>query len=355
MRAEQRREERAAQKRFRELERRAKEQAKLSALEQARLEVERFENELEVLLSVHKECGEVCDWLALAVSLPPHTPRRFSHCETKTRHQAELAGLRQGHEHLSQSDVGAARLADDEAFELATQAFLREQAEWQRLNELAPRVLAGEHTAYIEALSEFSPFTELAHLGSSIHFTVHDARLVECVLRFAGRKAIPSNAKSLTAAGKVSVKAMPKARFHEIYQDYVCGCLLRVTREVFALLPIDTVLIAASVDALDSITGRAIELPVLSVAIRRSAHDQLNYAALDPSDTIESFLHRGDFKASRKTGEFVRVVPLTPADLPTPPSTPTNLYEFVSTLQRLRDEIRTEIQGFTGALIGNTV
>ena len=41
-----------------ELQRRAKEQAKLSALEQARLEVETYENRIDVLLSVHKEQGD---------------------------------------------------------------------------------------------------------------------------------------------------------------------------------------------------------------------------------------------------------------------------------------------------------
>ena len=53
--AEARRSEREARKRHRELERRIKERAKLSALQQAQLDVEAHENALEVLLSVHKE------------------------------------------------------------------------------------------------------------------------------------------------------------------------------------------------------------------------------------------------------------------------------------------------------------
>ena len=44
--AAERRQQRDAQRRLRELERQAKEQAKLSVIEQARLEVERFENQL---------------------------------------------------------------------------------------------------------------------------------------------------------------------------------------------------------------------------------------------------------------------------------------------------------------------
>jgi hypothetical protein len=53
--AARKRELREAQKRQRELERLAKQQVKLSAIEQARLEVETHENRLEVLLSTHKE------------------------------------------------------------------------------------------------------------------------------------------------------------------------------------------------------------------------------------------------------------------------------------------------------------
>lgn len=61
--AEARRSERETRKRHRELERRIKERAKLSALEQARLDVEAHENALEVLLSVHKEQGAPIEWV----------------------------------------------------------------------------------------------------------------------------------------------------------------------------------------------------------------------------------------------------------------------------------------------------
>lgn len=73
--ADERRRQRDAQRQQRELERRKKEQAKLSAIEQARLEVETYENRLEVLLSVHKEQGPTWDWTALAAALPPPCPQ----------------------------------------------------------------------------------------------------------------------------------------------------------------------------------------------------------------------------------------------------------------------------------------
>ncbi len=36
---------------------------------------------------------------------------------------------------------------------------------------------------------------------------------------------------------------MTKAKFYELYQDYVCGVALRVARELFAILPLNTAFI----------------------------------------------------------------------------------------------------------------
>lgn len=330
--AAERRQQRDAQKRLRELERQSKEQAKLSAIEQARLEVETYESGLEVLLSVHKEQGEVWDWFELAVALPPHSPRKFSRHELKARQRA------------ANQTFNEACAQDEREFQEALQAHSQEVAEWERMKAIARRILSGEHRAYTEALVEFSALAEISDLGSALHFTVHSANLVECGLKVSGREAIPGELKTLTSTGKVSVKPMPKARFHEIYQDYVCGCALRVAREVFALLPVETVLVTASADALDPRTGQTIEQPVLSAAISRAALGRLDFEHLDPSDALEGFPHRGDAKASRKSGEFERITPLTPADLPQTSPESVDFREFLTTVRRVRDELRAEME-----------
>ena len=212
MEAAQRREQRDAQKRLRELERQAQEHAKLSAIEQARMEVARYEGELDVLLSIHKEKGDSWDWLALAVSLPPPEPRKFSRHELKASLQAELRRFQPGSDQEPRIDIASAQSADEQEYQEALAAFSKQQAEWDRVKDLAPRILSGEPKAYTEALVEFSPLGELSDLGSSIYFTVHNARLLECVLKVNGRQVIPTEVKSLTAGEKLSVKPMPKAR-----------------------------------------------------------------------------------------------------------------------------------------------
>ena len=344
MEAAQRRQEREAQRQQRELARRTKEQAKLSAIEQARLEVETFENQLELLLSIHKEQGQTWDWHATASSLPEPCPQRGSWHEYRAKQRATVLPVLPAYQEASaKALVTKAKCQDEEEFLTATKAHAESIAEWERLRSLARRILAGEHKAYTEALVELNPFAELSELGSAIHFTVHTVKLAECVLKVNGRQAIPTVMKTLTSSGKVSVKPMPKGRFHEIYQDYLCGCVLRVTREIFALLPLDGLLVTAVVDSLDPRAGQTVEQPVLSVFMPRPAIAQLNFDRLDPSDALETFQHRGDFKMSRKSEAFQPIIPLTPLDIPQVSPEGLNVHDLLASVRRTRQELKSSI------------
>ena len=317
-----------------------KEWAKLTATEQARLEVEAYENALEVLLSVHRQQNEPFDWNAFASALPPHEPPTLARHETAALFRNAIAGavpsIKNG-----KPTPEEARVFDDREHEAARAEHEMDCADWERIRSLAKRVLAGEATAYFEALSEFSSlsFSEISNLGSSVIFTMDAAGLIECALKVHGRKCIPTQVKSLAASGKLSVRAMPKARFQEIYQDYVCGCVLRVARELLALLPVETVLVTATVDGRDSRTGLPAELPVLSVAIPRAVMADLDFAHLDPSDSLANFLHRGDVMASRKSGEFNPITPLTPADVLPPQPVQEDLDSIVERIRQQRGEL----------------
>jgi hypothetical protein len=341
MEASQRRQQREAQKRLRELERQEKEQAKLSAIEQARLEVETFESRLEVLLSVHKEQGEPWNWIALAASLPPPCPQRTSYHEYKAKQQVAVMPS-----HLVDAArimVEQARSRDDDDFRNASQSYADQTAQLEKLKNLARRILAGEHRAYLDALIEINPFAEMSHLGSSIYFTVHTTKLIECVLKVKGKQAIPEVNKTLTTGGKVSVKPMPKGRFQEIYQDYLCGCVLRVAREIFALLPIDELLVSAAADALDTRTGHAIEMPVMSAFIPRSTVARLDFDRLNASDAIDNFQHRGDFRASRKSESFQAIIPLTPANITRTLFENMGFQTLIAGIQKMREELKSQI------------
>ena len=342
--AAQRRQQRESQKRLRELERQAKEEAKLSAMEKARLEVETFDNRLDVLLSVHKEQGEAWDWTSVAASLPPPSPQKNSRNEYRARQQAVVLLTRPD---AATAMLEQAKLQDEDEFQNASRLYAEQIEEWDKLKNLARRIVAGEHKAFTETLVEVNPFAEISDLGSAIHFTVHTPKLVEFSVAVNGKEVIPAEVKTLTAAGKLSVKTMPKGRFHEIYQDYLCGCVLRIARELFALFPVDTILATAVVKSRDQGTGRKAELPVLSAAIQRTVIGRLNFEKVGAFELMDNFLHRGDLKSSRKSEAFESIVPFTPDDIAPRSADDMEFSELRDRIKVLREECSSKISEFS--------
>ncbi len=161
-----------------------------------------------------------------------------------------------------------------------------------------------------------------------------------------GQHVIPRQEKFLTKSGKLSAKTMAKARYHEIYQDHVCSSVLRVARELFALLPLRTVLATAIIDDVDPATGQSHEIPVLSVCFTPETMARIHFDRLDPSDSMANFFHVGDVLASKRTGTFTRIEPLAPADLPAGYSTAdTQLSMLIARAQNLRHEIASVAGG----------
>ena len=301
--AQSRRTERAAKKRQRELEKLLKARTRLSEMEQARLVVEAFENKLAVLLSVHRETSPAVDWFAVYSTLPPF---QKSHTEG----------------------------APDET----------QTSEWAKKQALARRVLDGDSSGYIDALTNMSAFSELAALGESIEFSVESRRVIACELRLTGREAIPSEVPAVSPKGQLISKPMPKARFHEIYPDYVCSCVLRIGREVFALLPIDTLIVSALIGSPQGAIGPKTEGCILSVAITRETLAAMDFERLDPSDAIQTLIHRGDMTASKRRGEFTWVPPLQVEDVNGHPSASAGVDALWSRVRKMRSRIQRSLR-----------
>lgn len=86
--ASARRSERNAHRRQRELEKQQKEYAKMEALEQAAYEVDVYENHIDILLSMHKECAEPVKWKRLLSNPEPRQPLKSGTLEQEATHAA---------------------------------------------------------------------------------------------------------------------------------------------------------------------------------------------------------------------------------------------------------------------------
>ena len=309
----QRRAERESKRRQRELERQRKQLEKMEELERAAFEVEEYENYLDVLMSIHKDCGPPWNWQQISESQRPQEPqRKHSHeLKAKAAHQSYAPGV--SDKLLRRSDkkreelkaaIGLAAANDQREYELALAEHGEAVADWKEQTTLAARILAGDPDAFVHAIESVDPFTELSGLGSSVNFSCEDPKLIEATLFPHGEDVIPSESKSLLKSGRLSVKNMTKIRFYELYQDYVCGAALRVARELYALLPIEMSIITEVMPLLNSKTGHMEDQPILSVAIPRRTLESLNFDYLDPSDSLQNFIHNMNF---RKTKGFASV------------------------------------------------
>lgn len=319
--AAQRRMEREAVRRKREMERAHKQNAKYLQREQAAYQVDLFLNHIQVLRSVHKDCGAALDWRRiLDVPAPAEPVRQGQRTAVAER---VLASYEPGWLDRLFGSLGKKRAAlesalafakqQDEAEHSAAVAQHRAQMEnWADSRLLAERVLQGDAQAYLDVIEELSPFAEITALGSSVRFRVIDGMTVEAELQVNGVDVLPSETLSLLQSGKLSVKKMPQGQYLELYQDYVCGCVLRVSREVLALLPVETVIVTAVGEILNPATGHIEACAILSAAVPRRTLCRLNFDQLDPSDSLRNFLHRMDFKKGKG---FMPVERLQSSDL----------------------------------------
>jgi hypothetical protein len=321
--AAQRRVEREAKRRQRELEQQSKELERMEELERARFEIEAYENYLDVLMSIHKECGPIWDWNQVTILSPPTMPERKNVHALKAKKAFDtfkpsisdklLHRVDSKRESLRKAiDKGIQK--DKEEYRAAVKDYEISLSEWREQKDLGVRILAGDSNAYIRAIEVVDPFSELSDLGSRIQFSCDDPKLIEATLFPHGEDVIPKETKSMLKSGRLSVKNMPKTRFYELYQDYVCGCALRVARELFALLPIEMSIITAVSPLLNTNTGHIENQPILSVAIPRKTLGALNFEYLDPSDSLRNFVHNMKFQ---KTKGFTAVERISPCSIQT--------------------------------------
>jgi len=305
--------EREAKRRQRELENQRKQFEKMQELDRANYEVQVYENYIDRLQSIHKECSEVCDWSQIIQLDPPIKPKKINEHETAA--QAKVDNYKPGFSDKlfkkTESKINKLMLAvenakkDDELeYTELLYKFEKDYADWKETVEISEGIINGDIGDYLKAINMINPFEEVKDLGSSIMYNITNKNQIDVTLCVNGERIIPQEIKSLLKSGKLSVKKMPKSKFYEIYQDHVCSCILRVSRELFALLPIEMVIVTAMSDILNTQTGHMEEKPIVSVAFPRKTIESINFDMIDPSDSMTNFVHRMNFK---KTNGFEAV------------------------------------------------
>lgn len=137
----------------------------------------------------------------------------------------------------------------------------------------AEKILNGDIDTYFEILSDLNPFDKLMQYGSDFECGTDDPRML----------AVHFTVNSYQVLSEAI--SLPVEQYNDLLQDYVCGCTIRIARDIFALLPLRSVLINAIDNGKD----------ILSVKFKKRSFEALNFAQIDASDTVEQFEHRMNF------------------------------------------------------------
>ena len=166
----------------------------------------------------------------------------------------------------------------------------------RELQPFAQSVLAGDIDAYFRVIEQVGPFDDLLEYGR-IEFQVKSGDI------------IPTQYPDMKASGEIVMKDFSKSAYFELVQDYVSSTMLRVARDTFALLPVQTVIIHAVDKILNPATGNDEEVTIASAKIKRDAMATLNFERIDPSDCLESFESNVKFKKTTGYSPVDRVLP----------------------------------------------
>lgn len=205
----------------------------------------------------------------------------------------KLFGSKKKQEQLK-SSIELAKQQDQLEYDLKFKSYQDELNDWNTIQSIAQGIAEKNPQSYADAINFFDPFADISDLGSNIKMGFSNDN-VEIYLTVNDTEVIPNYVLNQTKTGKLSQKDMPKGKFFELYQDYVCGGVLRVARETFAYLPINTIIVHAISNITNMSTGHIEELPILSAIIPRSIIENLNFNSIDPSDSLKNFQHNMKF------------------------------------------------------------
>lgn len=296
--------DRESKRREKELEKQKKEYEKMEALEQARYEVDVYENYIEGIQSLHKVSEHTINWKEIIKQKPPIEPLqeypKMTNAKEKLKNfrpsvlQKLFRSVDKKKKQL-EDELNHFKIIDEQNYQQNIIIYKKEYKNWEEEVTLANKVLSNDKDSFIRVLKDLGSLSEIEEIGSKIEFTFDNNKInVDVIVH--SNEIIPKEKKSLLTSGKLSIKNLPKGQYNEIYQDYVCSSLLRISREIFALLPITMILVTGKDFILNKKTGYKELLPIVSVYMLRETLDKLNLDAIDPSDSLDNFVHNMNFK-----------------------------------------------------------
>lgn len=171
--------------------------------------------------------------------------------------------------------------------------------ETEKLRALARQVLSGDDEASLTVIADMDPFSDLLEFGSDFEVGITMDGLLAVTFNVHSDRVVPAEVIKTLKSGKESVKPMSKTMRYALIRDYVASTAFRVARDLFALLPVEEVVVNAEEAQLNPATGHEEDQTLLSVVFPRSNFLELNFEGIVPFEALANFQHAVDFKTTK--------------------------------------------------------
>lgn len=265
-----------------------KEKQKQLELEHAKAVVEEYESKIDAIITIHRDCAEVIPWDSIVQIAAPFEAGTQGPREIEARQKAasyKPGFLAKRIKMFDSSSNGSL----ERNIEYAIEEDKKEYDEWEVQHTIAARIMGKDTDAMLEIIESADVFDSLTEYGSGFEVGLLDYKTAEVEFDIMADTVVPKEAASLTATGKLSQKKLAVTKRLDIMQDYVCSCVLRIARDLFAILPLEAVLIHAKDSFLDTSMGNDVKQDILSVLITRDKMEKMNFDLIDPSDSMANF------------------------------------------------------------------
>jgi hypothetical protein len=257
--------------------------------------VRKYDEYIDQIRSVHKNCDEYIDWTHVEAIPEPFNRQGIG--------PHEAAAIKEYNEYkpsfIEKMSSSKRASKEQELKQNIIQSHNIDQEDykdWEDLHNLSEKILACDLDSFLYVIDEMKPFDDLLEYGSDFEVGLDDTELLQVEFHVKSSNVVPNYVLSLTKTGKLSKKEMTKTMYYDYIQDYVCSTVIRIARDCFALLPVYSVIIHAVDNTLDTTTGYYADATILSARINRVQFATINFDRIDPSDFIESVEHNMIFK-----------------------------------------------------------
>lgn len=254
------------------------------------IEAEKYNELVNNLKSIHKNCDEYIDWQSIMNAEEPFLPGQIGPKEARALE--ELNNYKPSF--FERMMRGDRRKELENAVEQARREDMEDYRNLEALKQLAGQVLRGDPDAYLNVIYEMNPLDDLIGYGFDFEFGTDNADEMEVEFT-ANTEIVPNYSLSITKTGKLSRKELSKTAYYDLVQDFVSSCTIRIARDIFALLPVKRVYVHAVDKRIDTQTGHFKDVTILSVLFERDILENLNFDMIDPSDALKNFRHNMKF------------------------------------------------------------